>query len=259
MSGLTSLVQASSVLEKKIETVANNLANVNTVGFKEDQPSFREVLSIVQRVAPQSGQESFLSHEYLDQYVGMEKSTVVIDEIGKNFTNGRFRETGNELDLAIINEGFFSISTPKGERYTRAGHFQLDSQGRIVTDDGFPVLGEKGPIIVKEGGQLHIDKNGQVAVEGKVLDRFKTIRFRNQDRLQKLGKNFYAPIHSDDVPIPSKEIVVKQGTVEDSNVNTVMEMTRMVNATRSYEMVQRAISNLDTLDEKAISISTVVS
>ena len=259
MSGLTSLIQASGVLEKKIETVANNLANVNTVGFKEDQPSFREVLSSVQRVVPQSEQESFLAHEYMDQYVGMDKSTVIVDEMGKNFSSGRFRETGNDLDLALENEGFFSISTPKGERYTRAGHFQFDSQGRIVTDDGFPVMGEKGPITVKEAGPIDVDKNGQVMVAGKVLDRFKTIRFRNQDRLQKLGKNFFAPIHSDDVPIPSKEIVVKQGTIEDSNVNTVMEMTRMVNATRSYEMVQRAIANLDTLDEKAISISRVVS
>ena len=89
MSGLTSLVQAGGVLEKKIETVANNLANASTVGFKEDQPSFREVLSTVQRVVPQSDEENFLSHEYLDQYVGMDKSAVMVDEIGKNFTTGR--------------------------------------------------------------------------------------------------------------------------------------------------------------------------
>ena len=257
MSGLSSLVQASGVLEKKIESVANNLANINTVGFKEDMPSFKEVLSIVQRVVPQSEEESFLAHEYLDQYVGMDKSAVMVDEIGKNFTTGRFRDTNNELDLALENEGFFSISTPQGERYTRDGQFKLDSQGRIVTYDGFPVLGNKGPIVVNGSGPMQVDENGQVAINGKVLDRLKTVRFRNQDKLQKLGQNFFAPIRSDDVPIPTKEVLVKQGMLEDSNVNSVMEMTRMVNATRSYEMVQRAISNLDALDEKAISISRV--
>ncbi len=83
MSGITSLVQAAGVIEHQMETVSNNLANVNTVGFKEDQPSFREVLSNVQRIAPESLEERFLSHEYLDDYVGMDKSAVVVDEVGK--------------------------------------------------------------------------------------------------------------------------------------------------------------------------------
>ncbi len=102
MSGLTSLVQAGGVLEKKIETVANNLANASTVGFKEDQPSFREVLSTVQRVVPQSDEENFLSHEYLDQYVGMDKSAVMVDEIGKNFTTGRFLWKMKDFSVSVL-------------------------------------------------------------------------------------------------------------------------------------------------------------
>ena len=144
MSGMTSLVQAAGVIEQKMETVANNLANVNTVGFKEDQTSFREVLSTVQRVVPESLEERFLSHEYLDDYVGMDKSAVIVDEVGKNFEPGRMRSTGNDLDFAIANEGFFTIETPQGERFTRNGHFEIDSEGRIVTSEGFLVLGEKG-------------------------------------------------------------------------------------------------------------------
>jgi Flagellar basal body rod protein len=99
MSGMTSLVQAAGVIEQKMETVANNLANVNTVGFKEDQTSFREVLSTVQRVVPESLEERFLSHEYLDDYVGMDKSAVIVDEVGKNFELGRMRSTGNDLNF----------------------------------------------------------------------------------------------------------------------------------------------------------------
>ena len=85
MSGVYSLVKAAGAVERKMDTVSNNLANVNTTGFKEDQPSFREVLSKAQQVLPESEEERFLSHEYLDQYVGMEKSAVTVDEIGKNF------------------------------------------------------------------------------------------------------------------------------------------------------------------------------
>ena len=127
----------------------------------------------------------------------------------------------------------------------------------MVTQDGFPLLGKKGRIQIKGNGPIEVDENGQVAVEGTVLDQLKTVRFRNQDQLQKLGNHFYAPIRNDDVPIPSREILVRQGILEQSNVNTVLEMSRMITATRSYEMVQKAITNLDSLDEKAITISRV--
>ena len=253
MSGMTSLVQAAGVIEHQMETVSNNLANVNTVGFKEDQPSFREVLSTAQRIAPESLEERFLSHEYLDDYVGMDKSAVVVDEVGKNFEIGRIRQTNNDLDFALANDGFFTIATPQGERFTRAGNFQLDSTGRIVTNDGYPVLGSKGEIIIKEGA-IQVNDSGQVSVDGIISDNFRLVRFQNQDHLQKLGQGFYAPVNSNDLPIASEEIQIKQGMLEDSNVNSMLEMTRMITATRAYETVHRALSRLDKLDEKAISL-----
>ena len=253
MSGMTSLVQAAGVIEHKMETVANNLANVNTVGFKEDQPSFREVLSTAQRIVPESLEERFLSHEYLDDYVGMDKSAVVVDEVGKNFEPGRMRVTGNDLDFALANDGFFTIATPQGERFTRAGNFQLDAGGRVVTNDGYPVLGTKGEIIIKEG-LIQVNDSGQVSVDGIIQDSFRLVRFQNQDHLQKLGQGFYAPIDSNDLPIASDDIQIKQGMLEDSNVNSMLEMTRMITATRAYETVHRALSRIDKLDEKAISM-----
>tara|TARA_B100001559_G_scaffold320276_1_gene331947 strand:+ start:1906 stop:2676 length:771 start_codon:yes stop_codon:yes gene_type:complete len=253
MSGMTSLVQAAGVIERKMETVSNNLANVNTVGFKEDQPSFREVLSNAQRVAPESFEERFLSHEYLDDYVGMDKSAVVVDEVGKNFEPGRIRTTGNDLDFALANEGFFTIETPQGERYTRAGNFQLDASGRIVTNDGYPVLGTNGVITIKEG-KIQVNESGQLSLDGVIADNFRLVRFQKQDKLQKLGQGFFAPVNSNDLPIESEEIRLKQGMLEDSNVNSMLEMTRMITATRAYETVHRALTRIDKLDEKAISI-----
>ena len=253
MSGMTSLVQAAGVIEHKMETVANNLANVNTVGFKEDQPSFREVLSTVQRVVPESLEERFLSHEYLDDYVGMDKSAVIVDEVGKNFEPGRMRSTGNDLDFAIANEGFFTIETPQGERFTRNGHFEIDSNGRIVTNEGYFVLGEKGPITLKNG-PVQVDESGKVYFDGIISDSFRLVKFRHQHQLQKLGDGFFAPVNKDDLPKISAEIKIKQGMLEDSNVNSMLEMTRMISATRAYESVHNALSRIDKLDEKAISM-----
>lgn len=253
MSGITSLIQAAGVIERKMETVSNNLANVNTVGFKEDQPAFREVLSSVQRIAPESLEEQFLSHEYLDDYVGMDKSAVVVDEVGKNFELGRIRVTGNALDIALANEGFFIIETPQGERFTRAGNFELDPSGRIVNNEGYPVLGKNGAITIDEG-EIVVSETGQISVDGILADKLRLVRFENQDHLQKLGSSFFAPTNENDLPIESDEILVKQRMLEDSNVNSMLEMTRMITATRAYETVNKALTKLDQLDEKAISM-----
>lgn len=256
MSGVYSLVSAGRALEKKMEISSNNLTNVDTAGYKEDQPTFREVLSKATRVVPESEEEVFQGHEYLDLYVGMDKSSVVMDSVGKNFTPGEMRHTNNKLDVAIQNDGFFTVATPQGDRYTRTGQFTLDAKSRMVTHDGFPVLGKNGAITIK-GNDINIDENGGVHVDGEFVDSLKLNRFRNPSNLQKLGKSFFAPVSSDDVPIPSDEIRVKQGMTEKSNVSTVKEMVGMIGANRAYETVRKAMTTIDRIDEKAISISRV--
>ena len=183
----------------------------------------------------------------------MDKSAVIVDEIGKNFEPGRMRTTGNDLDFALANDGFFTIETPQGERFTRAGNFQLDGAGRIVTNDGYPVLGTNGIITIKEGA-IQVNESGQLSVDGVLADNFRLVRFQNQDQLQKLGQGFFAPVNRNVLPIASEEIQLKQGMLEDSNVNSMLEMTRMITATRAYETIHKALSRLDKLDEKAISM-----
>jgi flagellar basal-body rod protein FlgF len=106
-----------------------------------------------------------------------------------------------------------------------------------------------------KGQEIFVDYQGRVQVDGQLADRLLTVRFRNQDNLQKLGNSFFAPISSDDVPIPSEEVRVQQGMLEGSNVNTVMEMTRMISANRTYESIQKSLSSVDRMNERAISIS----
>ena len=252
-TGILSLVSASRVLEKQLDTVANNLANVNTTGFKGDQLSFREVLSQAQRTPAQSQEEQFLSHEYLDLYVGMDKSAVTVDEAGKNFSPGRMQKSSNPLDVAIANEGFFTVMTPQGVRYTRVGKFQLNEKAQLSTHEGNLVLGKNGPLTLA-GEDIVIDREGGVSLDGKPVDTLQVVRFVDPSRLQKLGKSMFAPVEQDNVAIPVKEPNLQQGMTEGSNVDTVKEMVQMVAANRSYETVQKALSNIDGLNEKALSI-----
>ncbi|MBF0237230.1 MAG: flagellar basal-body rod protein FlgF [SAR324 cluster bacterium] len=255
-SGLFSLVSSTNVLQKKLDNISNNLANVNTSGYKEDRLSFREVLSKATAVAPESDEESFLTHEYIDMYQGLDKSAVMVDSVGKNFSPGTMNYTGNTLDVAVENEGFFTIDTPQGERYTRSGEFTMDQEGRMVTHDGYAVLGQKGPIQVK-GKEIVIDQDGGVNVDGKAVDTLKVVRFRDSQGLQKLGRSFYAPVTRDNVPIISKDSRIRQGVIEGSNVNTVKEMTNMIQANRAYESAVKAMKSIDSMNEKAISIAQV--
>lgn len=256
MNSASSLVSAARALEKKMEITSNNLTNVDTVGYKADYPTFREVLSTANRVVPESGEELFKGHEYLDLYVGMDKSSVIVDGVGKDFTQGAMRRTDNALDIAIDKDGFFSVLTPQGERYTRTGHFTLNAKGQIVSHDGYTLLGKNGPITIK-GNDIKIDENGGVYEDGKFLDKLKLVLFRHPESLQKLGKSFYAPIGGDNIPISSDEIRVRQGMIENSNVNTIKEMVSMIGGNRAYETVRKAIRTMDRLDEKAISISRI--
>ncbi len=256
MSGIYSLISATNAYEKKLEVTSNNLANVNTAGFKEDQPVFKEVLSQATRVVPESDEEQFLSHEYLDLFVGMDKSAVKVDAVSNNFEPGRMESTGNPLDLAIESQGFFAVSTPQGERYTRSGQFAINSEKILTTKDGFPVIGQNGAIKL-EGDDIAINDEGGISVDGQLIDQLKLAKFRNPHNLQKLGSSMYAPLGSDNVPIVDGSVKVQQGMLESSNVNSVKEMVTMIQGNRAYEQVQSAMKSMDRLDEKAISLSRI--
>jgi len=114
-------------------------------------------------------------------------------------------------------------------------------------------LGENGVNIIKEGS-IDVSESGLLSVDGIIADSFRLVRFRNQDQLQKLGQGLFAPVNSNDLPVASDEIKLRQGMLEDSNVNSMLEMTRMITATRAYESVHKALSRIDRLDEKAISL-----
>jgi flagellar basal-body rod protein FlgG len=210
--------------QSRIDVLANNLANVDTPGFKAD------LITIDQSVIPENLTSDILAPV----------STVEAGRPGMNLAPGVLKTTGNPLDLAIIGPGLFVVDTPQGERYTRAGNFVRDTEGFLVTQDGFRVLGTDGPVSVSETG-FRVDANGRVA-EGSTLRIVGSEKFEG---LVKVGAALFAPVEGAPAPAALADATVAQGQLEGSNVNVVMNMVEMLATMRTYEAYQKTIQALD--------------
>lgn len=214
---------------QKLDIIANNLANVNTAGFKTD----RVFLGGLSDADPSSGQNRLLT---------------TITE----YRQGALHDTGNDLDLGIKGEGFFAVETPDGVGYTRNGSFALDSEGWLVNSEGMPVLGWGGPIEII-GSQVTIGENGDVSVDGKMVDTLMIIDFAKPYRLKKVGNSLLIPLDPMEAGISAEHARVKQGFLEGSNVRTTEEMMDMMSLYRTYEAAQKTIKYQDETLGKAVN------
>ena len=255
--GIYTLVSRGKTLDRQMETIANNLANVNTVGYKEDQPAFQSLFATTMGVASESDEESFAHLEHLAPYSGVGTFFVSTADMGKNLSPGRMMTTGNPLDFAITSkEGFFSIATPQGERFTRAGSFLLNQDGQLVTQDGYPVNGKEGTLNLK-GKEIRLAEDGSILVDDKPAGGLKLVTFPFPNRLQKFGSALYAPADPENAPRILENVELSQGTLESSNVESVKEMVRMIEANRSYTIMQKAITSSDDMNRMAITLAEV--
>ncbi|MBM7582446.1 flagellar basal-body rod protein FlgG [Caldicoprobacter guelmensis] len=229
----------------RLDKVANNIANVNTRGFKRDQVVSRafdeELLLRVDK-----GQVPF------DRHIGTINHGVYVDRVITSFEQGVLQETGEPTHVAIRGDGFFVILTEEGERYTRDGGFMLDNQGRLVTVDGWPVAGERGPIFI-ESRDFVIDSQGNVIVDGVYLDRLRLVNFQNLQALRKVGHNLYINPDPENNPEVAFAGEVAQGFVEGSNVDVVRETVDMIIAVRNYESNQKVIKMIDGVLSKTVN------
>jgi flagellar basal-body rod protein FlgF len=210
--------------QARIDILANNLANVDTPGFKAD------VVTIDQSELPQN----------LLSGTSTPLSTVEVGRPGLDLAPGSLKSTGNPLDLAIVGAGLFVVDTPQGERYTRAGNFVRDAEGFLATSDGYRVLGTGGPVRVPDGG-LRVDANGRLGTGD-------SLRFAGSETfagLVKAGGTLFAPAEGAPPPEELPEATVVQGHLEGSNVNVVMSMVGMLATMRTYEAYQKTIQALD--------------
>ena len=218
------------------EVIARNLANANTIGFKKNTISFKSILTDVNGVETSSLQTNY----------------------GVDQSNGNLTYTGNNLDIAIDGDGFFTLETDKGMRYTRNGQFQLSSNGEIITDTGSKLLGQNGPIIIPKGGrEIVIDNKGVVRVDGKDVGELIITNFTDLTKLVPTGDSmFTAPLETINENGDVK-FRVAQGYLERSNVNVVMEMVDMITNMRSYEASNNVIKTFSDLMERLISSQTI--
>lgn len=225
LSDVTEVVQAGIRQELKMETVINHLANVSTTGFKADVLSFDEML----------------------------QANMNID-----FSQGGFTSTGNSLDLALNGDGFFKIQTQRGIRYTRNGTFTLNSENMLVTQNGDLVMGDSGAISI-DGGRVEINDAGEIWTEDKttgtmgMVGKAAVVDFAQKDLFTKEGESLFIYNGSPLDETAAEGTVVRQGELEMPNVNTVVEMTKMIETMRNYESCMKTLQALDETDAKAIN------
>ena len=215
------------------QVIANNLANVNTTGFKKDR-AFHQVLNIA------------------NVQKGIEYEEITV------FEQGALRETQNPFNFAIKGNGFFVIETENGNRYTRNGNFDIDEQGQLILPGAGAVLGEGGPIIV--GNQeFDVNLNGEIVMQDMPVAKLKIVTFEDLSQLKKEGNNLMAlKDEEESLEMKSDSSTVHQGFVEESNVNALEEMINMLTLYREFEADQKSLQAFDkVMDDTANRIGKI--
>ncbi len=262
--GIYTALSGSLAQSLKIDTIANNIANVNTTGFKRDQQTFNEYITamekpseVIQVPRVPASIESFYDMN------GGDKSFVNAAGTYTNFEQGSLKSTGGKLDVAIDGKGFFEVATPSGVLLTRAGNFTVDGNGQLVAKDGSPVLMEgssessidQRTVRFSGQSQPYISDGGEVFDGEKKLGKLSLVQVNNPDSLQKVGGNNYGfKINMPPDLVQIAQPSLKQGFIETSNVNIVNEMTEMITAQRVFEGTQKAISAYDAMADKLINV-----
>jgi len=223
-------------LQRQMDVVANNMANLNTTGFKAEQLLFEEYIMPVAR------DKDF---PRLDQPLSYVQDWATIHDM----SSGALVQTGNALDVGLNGEGFFAVQTPAGERWTRSGAFQLSATGQLVDLNGNPVLGEGGPIqFGPQESDITIAADGSISSSAGVKGRLRMVEFANVEELTRQGSNLWAG----GTPLPATATRAMQGFIERSNVSGVAEMSEMIRVTRAYESLASLTQRQDDLRRTAI-------
>jgi flagellar basal-body rod protein FlgG len=220
------------VQTRRLEVVTQDLANINTAGYKGERLVFREVLEAPTKPGERIGGQVAVTEQHTD------------------FSSGSLRYSGNPLDLAILGEGFFSVQTPRGVRYTRQGTFTLSPEKNLAMPSGEPLLGESGPIHV-EGSRVDVTSDGRVLVDGEEVDRLRIMRAQDPRRLVREGSSFFRVEEGEMEAV--KDLLLEPGSVEEANVNSIESMVALIDISRQFEAYERAMRTIDSATEKAVN------
>ncbi len=224
-----------TALRRQLEIVANNMANMNTGGFKADSGLFTEYLNGERRA---------------------DRVSMVNDMgIKRDTSAGPLTDTGNPLDLAIEGDGYFMVQTEQGIAYTRAGSFRLNQDGEIVSGEGNPLVGlDQAPFVVPpEAGPIQISHDGVITAGDEQIGIIDLVRFDRQQEMKRLGG---ALLQTEEAPLPVEEGKIHQGMLEGSNVQPIVEITRMIEIQRAYESTSRLVERQGQTLEKMVQTLT---
>lgn len=261
--------------QRKVETIANNVANANTVGFKKDQLVFKEHLAAYSQGADDIHipRKEFSPADFYHTQ-GAENAMVAVDGSYTIHEQGQFIPTNNPLDIAIKGDGFIEVLSPTGVRFTRKGNLSLNRESELVTDQGFKVLSALNVNITQESlrepaaigslpkpeervfkvptnSKITFSQDGEVLTRDGSLGKISIVEFADKHALKKEGNSLF--ITPDEANILRTDIksTVNQGFLEGSNVNAIEEMSELIKAHRHFESIQKAINAYDSISGKA--------
>ena len=266
-------LSAALAQQRKVDTIANNVANANTPGFKKDRLVFKEYLTALEKGV---GSTELPRKEWApkDFYrsQGGEKAHVKVAASFTIFEQGHLTPTGNPLDIAINGRGFIEVLSPHGARYTRRGNLSISKNGLLVNDRGLPILGrapkrepaspEGGPasflkdnerVININPGRVTISSRGEIFVNGALRGKLSVVEFKDIAALRKEGQSLFINQDENNLILDKVASTIQQGFIEQSNVNAVEEMSELIKANRHFESIQRAVKNYDYISGKAVN------
>jgi flagellar basal-body rod protein FlgF len=237
-SGMYAACTALMARTDALDTIANNLANSSTNGFRGRSVSFSSVLAgsghhLSSTLNQATNSYGLLSNSRLDMQPGV------------------LENTGNDLDVGLDGPGFLSVQTAHGTAYTRSGSLRLSPEGQLTTGSGDPVLGDGGPITIPRGATVNFGPDGTISANGAIVGKLKLVEFSPTADPQSMGTSYYTA--------PAKDVVdstttkVHQGMLEGSNVNPIAGVVELINAQRAAEGMRHALTMIDTEIDKTAS------
>jgi flagellar basal-body rod protein FlgF len=239
--GIYTALTGAIAQQQTLDVIANNVANVNTAGYRADRAAFSEFLAGAQKDQPILSATGKLPPR-VDHFVQL-------DSVTRDHADGVLKLTGNPLDMALSGDGYFVVQTAGGERLTRAGNFMLRANNVLSTSDGHDVLGENGrPITLSSARNVQVSSDGVVQSDGQVVGKLKLVRTADPGSLEKESATLFKP--AEGTQFQHAEVTVTQGHVESSNVNAVAGINDLITVNRSFDALQRVIETFQKLDER---------
>ena len=240
--------------EIRMNNIANNLANVNTTGYKRDQVSFQDTFLSFAHDVIMEPMANARSKKLFAEPMHVARPRIALSQT--DFSQGSLKYTGDPLDIALAGDGFFKIRMRDGDYFTRNGKLNLNNEGVLVTAQGYPILTEGGAEITVPVGtkNLQIAEDGNVYADGAGLGQIAVQTIEDTRALEKLGSNMYRPrVGENIVETPVENPAVQQGYLEAANVEVVTEMVNMIETQRQFEAYQKIMQTSDSMDREAHS------